>query len=166
MVGANSVHLRHETRTLVTAWRLLPNPPSPVDNTWTRELKIDGISENRGDFKSQTESDIHHTTAILTHLGEDSFVKVKFFKRLGKRIATSTRPRTLLVEFTSQFDCIKLLSSAYKLQSFQSPIYISKSLSPTDQIKLRKILKLRTDVSTKDNIPKSDLKRKKPETLP
>ena len=138
----------------------VPAISSPVDKTWTRELKIDGISENRGDFKSQTESDIHHITAILTHLGEDSFVKVKFFKRLGKRIATSTRPRTLLVEFTSKFDCVKVLSKAYKLQSFQSPIYISKFLSPTDQIKLRKLLKLRTDVSTKDNIPKSDLKIK------
>ena len=138
----------------------VPAISSPFDNTWTRELKIDGISENRGDFKSQTESDIHHITAILNHLGEDSFVKVRSFKRLGKRIATSTRPRTLLVEFTSQFDCVKVLSKAYKLQSFQSPIYISKSLSPTDQIKLRKILKLRTDVSTKDNIPKSDLKIK------
>ena len=138
----------------------VPAISSPVDYTWTRELKIDGISENRGDFESQTESDIHHITAILTHLGEDSFVKIKFFKRLGKHIATSTRPRTLLVEFTSQFDCVKVLSKAYKLQSFQSPIYISKSLSPTDQIKLRKLLKLRTDVSPKDNIPKSDLKIK------
>ena len=127
-------------------------------------MKIDGISENSGDFKSQTESDIHHITAILTHLGEDSFVNVNFFKRLGKSIATSTRPRTLLVQFTSQFDCVKVLSKAYKLQSFQSPIYISKSLSPSDQIKLRKIMKLRTDVSTKDNIPKSE--DKKPETLP
>ena len=123
-------------------------------------MKIDGISENGGDFKSQNESETHHITAILTHLGEDSFVKVKFFKHLGQRIANSTRPRTLLVEFTSQFDCVKVLSKAYKLQAFQSPIYISKSLSPTDYIKLRKILKLTTDVSTKDNIPKSDLKIK------
>ena len=139
--------------------------PTPVnsntaDNHWTRELKIDGISENRGDFKSQTESDIHHITAILSHLGEDSFVKVKSFRRLGRRILNSTRPRTLLIEFTSQFDCVKVLSKAYKLQSYESPIYISKSLSPTDQISMRKLLKLRADVSSRDNIPKKDLRIK------
>ena len=84
-----------------------------VDNHWTPELKFDGISENKGKFNSQTESDIFNLISILSYLWEENPIRVKSFRSLGQKNPDVSRPRTFLVELYSQFDCEKLLSKSY-----------------------------------------------------
>ena len=45
-------------------------------------------------------------------------------------------------------------------ENFCSPVYISKTLSFSEQITIRKLLNLRSDGSTRNNIPKKELKKR------
>ena len=55
-----------------TATPVVPFIPvsAQTDNLWTHELKYARISENRGEFNSQTESDFFKLSSILSHLRE------------------------------------------------------------------------------------------------
>ena len=103
---------------------------------------------------SQTESGFFSLSSIWSYLGEENHERLRSISRLGQKKLDASRPRIFLLQFHSQFDCMKLLSKSYKLKSYCSPVFISKSLSPSEQITLRKLLKMRSD-----NIPKKALKK-------
>ena len=157
---ADSVPLSDPSSAAVTATPVVPviHVSAQVDSHCTQELKFDGITESKGDFNAQTESDFFDLKSILSHLGKENHVRVKSFRRLGKKNPDASRPRTFLIEFYSQFDCKKFRYKGYTLKIYCSPPYISKSLFPAVQITMRKLLKLRSDVSTRENIAKKELK--------
>ena len=103
---ADSIPVSDSSYAAATATPVLPVilVSAQADNHWTHELKVDGISGSKGEFNSQTESDIFNLNSILSHLGEENHVRVKSFRRLGKKNPDASRPRTFLVEFCSQFD--------------------------------------------------------------
>ena len=69
---ADSVSVSDPSYAAVTATPVVPVIPvsAQADKHWTHELKFDGISESKGEFNSQTESDIFSLISILSHLGE------------------------------------------------------------------------------------------------
>ena len=71
---ADSVPVSDPIYAAVTATPVVPFIPvsAQADNHWTHELKFDGISEIKGEFNSQTESDIFNLNSILSHLGEET----------------------------------------------------------------------------------------------
>ena len=76
---ANSVPVSDSIYAAVFATPVVTFIPvsAQADNHWTHELKFDGISEIKGEFNSQTESNIFNLNSILSHLGEKNHVLVK-----------------------------------------------------------------------------------------
>ena len=98
---AESVPVSDPSYAAATATPVVPVIPvsAQADNHWTHELMVDGISGSKGEFNSQTESHIFNLNSILSHLGKENHVRVKSFRRLGKKNPDASRPRTFFVEF-------------------------------------------------------------------
>ena len=108
------------------------------------QLRISGIKENseNTNYIERQKSDLVYINKILKHLNKEN-CKVTDCFRLGKFDHANTRPRTVLVTFSSVWDRNMILQSAKLLSSFSDKIYISPALCPSDMQIERNILKKR-----------------------
>ena len=128
------------------------------------ELRVSGIPEFKSSHaKSNRSEQIDYEeksiASIVKYLEcEDDCIKS--FNRLGKYQPNATRPRTLLVKFKTELVVNKILARANKLRFYEGDgiqdkykVFISKSLSKTEQELENKLLKKRRELINEGNQP-------------
>ena len=125
---------------------LEPGKSHETQSAISREIVITGLMKEKGVAHSLIEADKNKLQDVLKYLDNSNF-----------NIENSTRPRLLLVRFSSEWDVRKCLSRAYKLKNYPSKIFISKSLSKDDQATKRKLLEKRYQLIS-EGVPREELR--------
>ena len=117
-----------------SALRPSPEPVKIIDHDYSlsREVIINGLVEEKGDFNSTFEADNSKLQSVFNHM-EEASLNIDSTRRLGKPKGDTSRPRPLLVRFTSEWDARKCLYKSYKLQSFHERVFLSQRLNNEDQ---------------------------------
>lgn len=104
------------------------------------KLRISGVNEVSQSMKPLQRFELERimVNKIFQHIGVET-VQIKDLFRAGKYVSGNSRPRPLIVTLNSVWDCRKTLLNSFKLKGFETPIFISKSLS-ADELSLEKNL--------------------------
>jgi len=123
------------------------------------QIRIAGIKEaDEGtNYIERQTYEINFVKKILKHMKKEFPITDCF--RLGKYKAGQSKPRSLLVTFSSVWDRNVVLQNANSLSTFEETVFVSPALSP-EEIKIEKqILKKRYDL-IQSGVAKKDLKIK------
>jgi len=123
------------------------------------QIRISGVKEaDEGtNYIERQTYEINFVKKILKHMKKEFPITDCF--RLGKYKAGQSKPRSLLVTFSSVWDRNLVLQNANSLSTFEHTVFLSPALSP-EEIKIEKqILKKRYDL-IQSGVAKKDLKIK------
>ena len=94
----------------------IPNKDTHSNST-NNEILIDGISEDKGDFRSDVEGEEAKVSEILEYIGESN-ININQMSRPGKIKFSERRPRSILLRLSSEWDAQKHLAKTVKLKIF------------------------------------------------
>ena len=77
--------------------------------------------------------------------------------RVGQRVATATRPRTIILRFANEWSAQKCLAKSYWLKEFDYPVFVSKSLNKAE-IKIENRLLKKRKLLIDSGVPRKELK--------
>ena len=138
-------------------------PPEKYDTNV--EIRISGLDEYKSKPNEKTSSAIvnfetQQVEEIFDFLGEEK-PDIKNIRRLGKRNTETDRPRTMILTLSNPWTVRKILSKAPMLKNFKpqnaNKLYMSKSLTKSEQLKQKACLQKRWKLITEDGINRKDI---------
>ena len=136
----------------------VPQQPTLVSDIHKREIRVSGVPESKGNRPAQIENDAHYIKQILERIGEYQPSDIVRVVRLGKeRAEDNSRPRNMIVTFHSAWTAEKCISKGYLFKNYDLPIFISRSLSKSDQQIENKILAKRAEL-IRSGVPRTQLR--------
>ena len=138
-------------------------PPEKYDTNV--EIRISGLDEYKSKPNEKTSSAIinfetQQVEEIFDFLGEEK-PDIKNIRRLGKRNTETDRPRTMILTLSNPWTVRKILSKAPMLKNFKhqnaNKVYMSKSLTKSEQLKQKACLQKRWKLITEDGINRKDI---------
>ena len=129
----------------------LQNANRSLDHERTvKEIRTNGTNKKISAYSAtQLEHDFSEFKKVMEYLGEPTD-QIDNFSRLEEHKATNTSPRTVLVQFSSIWNVRKVLAKTPKLKDYTIPLFISKSLTPTEQATENNILIKRRQLIDRD----------------
>ena len=128
-----------------------PNAQATYDG-----IRIRGIEEMKSkDSRKRHEHDLEEVNKLFAFLTINA--EVTDFKRLGKFEEDASKPRTITVKLSNDWQKRLILVSLAKLKHYEKTVYVSKELSPNELLAENKLLKQRRELID-NGIPPRDLR--------